>query len=127
MELVKLPQDRNFVAEIVVDPVTQLVGQEKRDRNDGSGEKLRQLRRLHGAERGHQLGNNQIAQDLVRKHCPSNDQAEYKYAEEKIADIGRTRGTRRDAFWKQRPRDRLDTNRPVSLAAPDHQKQDGEA
>ena len=103
VNLVEFPEERNPVAEIMIEPVAELVGQEQHHGDDRPRHERRQRRRRHRTKQCGELIDDGAAQHLVGKQRPPEHDAEHEDVEVEIAEIGQGRPAQHDAPGEQRP------------------------
>ena len=95
VHFVEFPQQRHLVAEPVVEPVAELVGEEQHHGDDGARDVNGQRRRRDRTEQRVQAGDDAVGDELIGQHRPAEHDAEHEDVEEQIADVGLVGAVRR--------------------------------
>ncbi len=103
MHLVEFPKKRNAVAEEVIDPIAELVGQKQRDRHDRGRDEWGELGRRHYSEHQDQSGIRRLAHDVIGQDGPTEQDPHQERVEEEEAHVGPSRAAAQQAFWKYGP------------------------
>jgi hypothetical protein len=88
VNLVEFPEERNPVAEIMIEPVAELVGEKQRHGHDRAHDERRQRRRRGWPKYRREHADDAVGEELVRNGGPTQQHTGQEDVEEQITEIG---------------------------------------